>query len=178
MSRSIRRSVLACCCCCQQQVKENKETLGTTIEKSVTLGLEVKERGKEITTLRKLVATLKKEKEVKTVGKEVGVQVEAPTIMIEQRGTQVEQRTYADVLAQTEIMVSVVATTDRMDLDEPTTTMIPAAPPAAKDQPLPVPVPAARAFVVHSVACAGPFTYKIQEVERAFRGKGGGVIGV
>ena len=41
------------------------------------------------------------------------------------------------------IIVSVVATTDRMDLDEPTTTIIPAAPPAAKDQPLPVPVPAA-----------------------------------
>ena len=57
----------------QQQVKENKETLGTTIEKSVTLGLEVKERGKQIATLPKMVATLKKEKEVKTVGKEVRV---------------------------------------------------------------------------------------------------------
>ena len=32
--------------------------------------------------------------------------------------------------------------------------------------------------MVHGVACAGPFAYKIQEVERAFRGKGGGVIGV
>ena len=101
----------------QQQVKENKETLGTTIEKSVTLGLEVKEREREIAALRKMVATLKKEKEVKTVGKEVGVQVQDPTIMVEQRGTQVEQHTYADVLAQTELMVSVVATTDRMDLD-------------------------------------------------------------
>ena len=35
----------------QQQVKENKETLSTTIEKLVTLRLEVKERGKEIATL-------------------------------------------------------------------------------------------------------------------------------
>ena len=42
----------------QLQVKENKETLGTTIEKSVTMGLEVKERRKEITTLHKVVATL------------------------------------------------------------------------------------------------------------------------
>ena len=32
--------------------------------------------------------------------------------------------------------------------------------------------------MVYGVACAGPFAYKIQEVERAFRGKGGGVIGV
>ena len=105
----------------QQQVNENKETLGTTIEKSVTLGFEVKKRGKEIATLRKTVATLKKEKLMKIVGKVVGVQVEAPTIMVEQRGTQVEQCTYADVLAQTEMMVSVVATTDKMDLDKPTT---------------------------------------------------------
>ena len=120
----------------QQQVKENKETLSTTIEKSVTLGLEVKERGKEIATLRKMVATLKKEKVFKTVGKEVEVQVKAPTIIVEQRGTQVEQCTYADVLAQTGMMVSVVATTDKMDLDEPTTTILPAAPLAANHQPL------------------------------------------
>ena len=65
-----------------------------------------------------MVATIKKEKEVKTIGREVGVQVEAPTIMVEQRGTQVEQRTYADVLAQTEMMVTVVTTTDKMDQDE------------------------------------------------------------
>ena len=35
----------------QQEVKRNKKTLGTTIEKSVTLGLEVKNRGKEIPIL-------------------------------------------------------------------------------------------------------------------------------
>ena len=55
----------------QQLVKEDKETLSTIIEKLVTSGLEVKERGKEIATLRKTVATLKKEKEAKIVGKEV-----------------------------------------------------------------------------------------------------------
>ena len=71
-----------------------------------------------------------------------------------------------------------MATTNVMDIDEPTTTILPAALPAAKDQPLPVPVLAARAFVVHGVACAGPFAYTVQEVESAFRGKGGGVIGV
>ena len=67
----------------QQQVKENKEPIGTSIEKSVTVGLEVKESGKEMAALRKMGAILKKEKEVKTVGKGVGVQVEAPTILVE-----------------------------------------------------------------------------------------------
>ena len=38
--------------------------------------------------------------------------------------------------------------------------------------------PTSRAFVVHGVACIGPMTHKIREVERAFGGKGGGVIGV
>ena len=65
-----------------------------------------------------------------------------------------------------------------MDIDEPTTTIMPAAAPAAIDQLLPLPVPSARAFVVHAVASPGPFAHKIQEVERAFRGKGGRVIGV
>ena len=55
---------------------------------------------------------------------------------------------------------------------------MPAASSAANDQPLPVPVPTASAFVVHGVAYIGPFPYKRKEVERAFRGKGGGVIGV
>ena len=116
----------------QQEIKEETETLGMTIEKSVTIGLEVKERGKEIATLRKVVATLKKEREVKTVVKEVGVQVIAPTMTVENRGIQVEQCTYTDVLAQTEVMISVVATTDKMDIDELTTTIMPAGPPAAK----------------------------------------------
>ena len=97
------------------------------------MGLEVKERGTEISTLRKVVVTGKKEKEVKTIGKEVGVQVMAPTLTLGGRGKQVEQHTYADVLAQTEMIVSVVATTDKMDLDEPTTTMLPTAPTAAND---------------------------------------------
>ena len=76
------------------------------------MGLAVKERGTEIASLRQVVATLKKKKEVKTVGKELGVQVMAPTMMVENRGTQVEQHTYVDVLAQTEVIVSLVPTTD------------------------------------------------------------------
>ena len=44
----------------QQQIKEGQETLGAIIEKSVTLVLGLKEWGKEIATMRKVVATLKK----------------------------------------------------------------------------------------------------------------------
>ena len=36
----------------------------------------------------------------------------------------------------------------------------------------------ARAFVVQGIVCLGPMAANIQEVERAFRTKGGGVIGV
>ena len=36
----------------------------------------------------------------------------------------------------------------------------------------------ARAFVIHGMACTGPMVHKIREVERAFGGRGGGVIGV
>ena len=35
-----------------------------------------------------------------------------------------------------------------------------------------------RAFVVHGIACSGSWTHKIQEIERAFGRRGGGVIGV
>ena len=38
--------------------------------------------------------------------------------------------------------------------------------------------PTSRTFVVHGVAYIGPMTHKIREVERAFGGKGGGVIRV
>ena len=70
-------------------------------------------------------------------------------------------------------------TTDHMDLDPQTPEFIPAATPTAKD-PINTPPSAhcARAFVVHGVACSGPLTHKMREVERAFGGKGRGVIGV
>ena len=35
-----------------------------------------------------------------------------------------------------------------------------------------------KAFTVHGVACHGPWQVRIQEVERVFGRKGGGVIGV
>ena len=71
-------------------------------------------------------------------------------------------------------------TTDHMDLDPQTLKFVLAVTPTAKDPINSTPTSAhcARAFVVHSVACSGPLTHKIREVERAFGGKGGGVIGV
>ena len=82
------------------------------------------------------------------------------------------------MLAKTEMMVSIVATTDKMDIDKPTTRIMPAVPPAVKDHQLPLLDLPAGALVVHGVACAGPFTHKIQEVEKPFRGRGGLVIGM
>ena len=71
-------------------------------------------------------------------------------------------------------------TTDHMDLDPQTPEFIPAATPAAKvpTNTNPASAHCARAFVVHGVACSGPLTHKIREVERAFGGKGERVIGV
>ena len=67
-----------------------------------------------------------------------------------------------------------------MDLDPQTPAFIPAVTPTAKDpiNTTSTSVHCARAFVVHGVACSGPLTHKIREVERAFGGRGGGVIGV
>ena len=66
-----------------------------------------------------------------------------------------------DVLTQVEIVVSMMATTDKMKIEELTTTILASAPLAAKDQQLPLPVPSASVFMIHGVAYAGPFAYKI-----------------
>ena len=90
-------------------------------------------------------------------------------------------RTYADVLVQTEGEKEKGAdTTDHMDLDPQTPEFIPVVIRTAKDPINTTPTSAryAGAFVVHGIVCSGPLTHKIWEVERAFRGKGGGVIGI
>ena len=84
------------------------------------------------------------------------------------------------MLAQTEGMEGEGPNnTDHMDLDPQTPEFVPAATPTAKD---PINTSAsvhcARAFVVHGFVCSGPLRHKIREVDRAFGGKGGGVIGV
>ena len=70
-----------------------------------------------------------------------------------------------------------------MDLDTPppstNTPTSPAATPSANTtNATPTSAHLARAFVVHGIACSGPWTQKIQEAERAFGRRGGGVIGV
>ena len=100
------------------------------------------------------------------------------------KGTQTAPGTFADALAQTTRVENNVGTTDKMDIDPPTPAPTmkkrEAVPPTAKDnkdsgQPH---GHLARGYVVHGVATTGPMLPKIQEVERAFWGKGGGVIGV
>ena len=70
-----------------------------------------------------------------------------------------------------------------MDVDTPppstNTPTSPAATPSANTtNATPTSAYLTRAFVVHGIACSGPWTQKIQEAERAFGGRGGGVIGV
>ena len=75
---------------------------------------------------------------------------------------------------------------DKMDIDPPGSPKSSKKPQSSQGgTPTPKPTPAtptsghlARAFVVHGVACHGPWQARIQEVERAFERKGGGVIGV
>ena len=95
--------------------------------------------------------------------------------------TQTAVRTYADVLAQIEGEEEKGPDTPHhVDLDPQTPEFVQAATPAAKDpiNTILVFVHCARAFVVHGVMCSGPLTHKIRQVERAFGGKGGGVIEV
>ena len=73
--------------------------------------------------------------------------------------------------------------TDKMNVDTPpppsNTSTSPAATPSANTTDVtPTSAHLARAFVVHGIACSGPWTQKIREVERAFGRRRGGVIGV
>ena len=73
--------------------------------------------------------------------------------------------------------------TDKMDIDLPLPPtdkpMSPAATPSANTtNAIPTSAHLERAFVVHGITCSGPWTQKIQEAERAFRRRGGGVFGV
>ena len=90
-------------------------------------------------------------------------------------------RTYADVLAQTEGEAEGrLNTTDEIEIESPAspTRSITAEIPTAKDNGgAHTSGHSAKAFVMHGVACLGPMTVTIREVERAFGKKRGGVIG-
>ena len=114
-------------------------------------------------------------------GVDKGGQTEVPHV--QEGETQTPARTYASVAAQTEVKENGVAKhTDSMVIDSTAPpNKATADPPSAKDQSKDkdtATAPTSRAFVVHGMACIGPMTHKIREVERAFGGKGGGVIGV
>ena len=148
-------------------------------EKCTTLSKECKGRGKEIAVRRETVANLKKGKKDKEVEKAVQTEVKEVFVV----GTPTDRRTYASILAQTEKESIGGDNTDKMGVDTPppptNTSTSPAATPSANTtNATPTPASLARAFVVHGIACSGPWTQKIQEAERAFGRWGGGVIGV
>ena len=93
-------------------------------------------------------------------------------------GTQTARRTYASVVAQTE------DTGEKMDVDRASegsrgasnlsggpTTKEPAGTTPVGEHPV-------RAFVVHGVACSGPWAHRSREVENAFGRRGGSIIGM
>ena len=113
------------------------------------------------------------------VGQDKGGQTEVP--QVQEGETQTPARTYASVAAQTELKERGAAKhTDSMDIDSTAPpSEVTTDPLSAKDQNKDIDAataPTSRAFVVHGLACIGPMTHKIREVERAFGGKGGGVI--
>ena len=127
------------------------------------MSVECKGRGKEIAALRKDVANLKRGKKDKEVERSVQMEV-TPVLII---GTQTDRRTYASMLAQTEEVSIGGENTDSMDIDTP--------PPPPKDKTssragsptgkpcnmILTPVPTCWAFVVHGIACSGPWKQTI-----------------
>ena len=116
-----------------------------------------------------------KEGEIEAARRKVGVDsgVQSEGVEVAATGTQTVRRTYASVVAQAE------DTGEKMDVDGPSggdggqlagpTTEKPAGTTPVGDRPV-------RAFVVHGVACSGPWAYRSREMEKAFGRKGGGVI--
>ena len=148
-------------------------------EKYAALSEECKGRGKEIAAMREAVTNMKQGKRDKEVEK--AVQTEVRGVLV--AGTQTERRTYPSILAQTEEVSIGGENTDKIDVDTPPPpTNIPTSPAATPSanttNATPTSPHLARAFVVHGIACSGPWTQKIQEAERAFGWRGGGVIGV
>ena len=159
--------------------KEKEEGMAAANEKLAAVSAECKGRRKEIAPLRGAIANMKKGKRDKEVEK--AVQTEVTEVLV--AGTQTERRTYASILAQTEEVSIGGETTDRMDIDTPppptNKPTSPATTPLANTlNATPTSAHLSRAFVVHGIACSGPWTQKIQEVERAFGRRGGGVISV
>ena len=183
-----RRSSLTCCCCWEDAVDEigllktrleerDRDEVAAN-EKYAALSKECKGRGKEIAAMREAVANMKKGKRDKEVEK--AVQTEVTEVLV--AGTQTERCTYASILAQTEEVNIGGENTDKMDIDTPppptNKPTSPATTPLANtSNATPTSAHLSRAFVVHGIACSGPWTQKIQEVERAFGRRGGGVIG-
>ena len=90
-------------------------------------------------------------------------------------GAQTMERSYASVVAQTE------DTGEKMDMDGPSggDGGQPAGPMTKKPTgTTPVGDHPVRAFVVHGVACSGPWAHRSRDMEKAFGRRGGGVIGM
>ena len=161
------------------QKKEKEEGMAAANEKLAAVSAECKGRGKEIATVRGAVANMQNGKRDNEVEK--AVQTEVTEVLV--AGTQTERRTYASILAQTEEVSIGGENTDKMDIDTPpppnNKPTSPATTPLANtSNTTPTSAHLSRAFVVHGIVCSGPWTQNIQEIERAFGRRKGGVISV
>ena len=118
---------------------------------------------------------MKRERERR--GRVIDCGVQSDIVRVTTVGAQTVERTYASVVAQTEV------TGEEMDVDEASSssrgmgslsgdsTEKPAGTTPVGDHPV-------RAFVVHGVACNGPWAHRSREVENVFGRRGGSVIGM
>ena len=173
----------------QELLKDSEEVVEVKEKERARLKLKTVSRGHEIAAMREAVSKLKKEKEEdknKKVPKADKV-VQTEAVVGQVAATQTPVRTYASVAAQVEeVRECGGEPTDVMDIDPPGSPKSGKSPqssqggtPTSKPtQATPTSGHLARAFVVYGVACHRPWQARIQEVERAFGRKGGGVIGV
>ena len=156
-------------------MKDSEEVVVVKEKERARLKEETVGRGREIAAMREAVSKLKKEKEVdknKKVPKADKV-VQTEVVVGRVAATQTPVRSYASVAAQVrEVSGGEGELTDKMDIDPP------GSPRSGKKlqslqggTPTPKPTQAtptsghlARAFVVHGVACHGPWQARIQEV--------------
>ena len=168
----------------REHVKELEEKVAEKEKIWVHLKEEMVSRSREIAAMREAVSKLKKKKEAdknKKVPK-VDKVLQTEVVMGPVAPTQTPLRTYVSVASQVEeVSEGEGEPTDKMDIDPPGLPKSGKKPQSSQGgTPTPKPMQATptsgrlvRAFVVHGVACHGPWQARIQEVERAVGRKGG-----
>ena len=169
----------------QNKVKKEGRLKEAAIRQAASLSREVKERGTEIAPLREAISKLKKVEVSKyklNIPKKHQM-VQTDVVEIQVLSIKMQVCIYTNVASQAEKVGEEGKANDKMDIDtlalskqfkkSSGVTLTPKPMHAINANGLLV-----RAFVMHMVGCHALWQQKIQEVERAFGRKGGGVISV